>query len=155
MDPSQFRRACAKFATGVAIATITGPGGVPHGMTINSFTSVSLDPPLVLICSDRSGNLASMFRECNFYGVNVLSQSQRELSNRFALRGHDRFDGVEWRAGRTGVPLIAGCLAWFECEVKHRVESGDHTILVAEVLDAGLGDGKPLLYFESGYRSIA
>ena len=154
MDPLQFRRACAKFATGVAVATASGEDSTPHGMTVNSFTSVSLDPPLVLMCVDHSSNLFELFRRCSHYGINVLNAHQEELSNRFAQRGFDRFDGVEWHRGRTGVPLLGGAIAQFECEVRHRVEAGDHTILIAEALYAEWHQGTPVIYFDSGYRRI-
>ena len=146
-----FRRACAKFATGVAVATTCDAEGVPHGITVNSFTSVSLEPPLVLICIDYRSVALPHFREARSYGINVLSLAQRELSNRFAQRSEPRFDGVEWHAGLSGIPLLDGALAHFECELGQVVEAGDHAVLIAEVVHASSIDGEPLLYFASGY----
>lgn len=155
MDPHTFRRSCAKFTTGVAIATVLDAGGSPQGMTVNSFTSVSLDPPLVLICIDRMSNMAEYFDNCSHYGINVLANSQISLSNRFAQRGHDRFDGVDWRSGETGVPILPESLARFECFVRQRVLAGDHTILIGEVVQCSIAEGEPLAYFDSSYRRLA
>jgi flavin reductase (DIM6/NTAB) family NADH-FMN oxidoreductase RutF len=155
IDPSNFRRCCSKFATGVTVATVMDAAGAPHGLTVNSFTSVSLVPPLVLICIDYSSNVLPMFRQATHYGINILGVEQRDLSTRFAMRGQDRFDGVAWQPGETNVPLIADALAYFECAVRHVVEAGDHAIFVAQVERAVHREGKPLLYFDSGYRSLA
>lgn len=155
MDPHSFRRGCAKFSTGVAIATVLDAERAPHGMTINSFTSVSLDPPLVLICVDRTGNMLERFEDCAHYGINVLRNSQAALSVRFAQRGLDRFDGIEWHSGMTGVPLFPESLARFECTVRQRIIAGDHTILIGEVIGCEISDGEPLIYFDSNYRRLA
>lgn len=155
MTSHTFRRSCAKFTTGVSIATVLGADGSPQGMTVNSFTSVSLDPPLVLICVDRAGNMVEHFDACTHFGVNVLRNAQLALSARFAQRGHDRFEGVEWRPGAHGVPVLPGSLANFECAVRQRVIAGDHTILIGEVLRCDLADGEPLVYFDSDYRRLA
>src|SRR3954453_11062642 len=136
IDAQAFRRTCAKFATGIAIATVRGRDGSPHGLTVNSFTSVSCCPPLVLICIDYRCNILSHFRASSWYGINVLSTEQQDISVRFAERLGDRFDGIDWSPGQTGVPLIAGCVATFECCVNQVVEAGDHAILIAEVAAA-------------------
>lgn len=155
MDPLSFRRGCAKFSTGVAIATVLDAGEVPHGMTVNSFTSVSLDPPLVLICVDRTGNMLERFEQCAHFGVNVLRISQTALSVRFAQRGHDRFDGIDWHQGVTGVPMFPESLARLECTVRQRIIAGDHTILIGEVVHSEIAEGEPLVYFDSNYRRLA
>lgn len=154
LDSIVFRRTCAKFATGVAVATVLDGDGNPHGMTVNSFTSVSLNPPMVLFCVDHSATLLGTFRGATHYGLSVLADSQQSLSNRFAQRGQDRFDGVEWQRGLHGVPLIPGALAHLTCAVRQVIEAGDHSILLAEVVDAALFDGHPLLYFDSAYRRV-
>jgi flavin reductase (DIM6/NTAB) family NADH-FMN oxidoreductase RutF len=151
----EFRRCCAKFATGVTIATVLDASGVPHGLTVNSFTSVSLAPPLVLICIDYSSNVLPLFRGARHYGINVLAADQQELSTRFATRGQDRFDGVDWTPGRTGVPLIPGVLAQIECAVRNVIEAGDHAVFLAEVVRVEHQPGRPLLYFDSGYGRLA
>jgi len=149
-----FRRVCSQFATGVAIATVADESNVPHGLTINSFTSVSLEPPLVLICIDYRSAILQRFRRATHYGINILTAMQRDLSNRFATKPDDRFDGLQWQPGVTGVPLIDGALATFECQTRQVIESGDHAIFLAEVVAAGTGTGEPLLYFDSGYRLL-
>jgi flavin reductase (DIM6/NTAB) family NADH-FMN oxidoreductase RutF len=150
-----FRRVCSQFATGVAIATVLDEFGVPHGLTINSFTSVSLDPPLVLICIDYRSAILQRFRRASHFGINVLTAMQRDLSNRFATKPDDRFDGITWQAGLSGVPLIEGSLANFECLNRQVVESGDHAIFIGEVVAAESNTGEPLLFFDSSYRLLA
>ena len=154
VDKGDFCRTCAKFATGVTIVTVLDAQGNPHGMTASSFTSVSLDPPLVLVCVDHRANVLEHFRTSKHMGVNVLGEHQEELSMRFARRGEDRFDGVDWCAGETGVPLIPGVLASFECGLTKMVEAGDHDVLIAEVLRVEHRDGRPLVYFGSAYHKL-
>ncbi|MFN7918598.1 MAG: flavin reductase family protein [Bryobacteraceae bacterium] len=151
---AEFRRLCSRFATGVAIATTLDERGQPHGMTVNSFASVSLDPPMVLICVDLQSNLMPMFLHCRYYGVNVLNEDQQELSHRFAQSGHDRFGGIEWQAGKSGVPLLPGALAHFECRLDRSLDAGDHAVLIGEVVGGRAFSGSPLLYFESKYRRL-
>ena len=150
-----FRRACGRFTTGISIATVLDAQGAPHGLTVSSFTSVSLDPPLVSICLGHAVTLIEIFRAASFFGINVLAEEQRHLSERFARRGHDRFDGVDWRRGQYGVPLIPGVLAAMECKVERRVAVGDHDIFVGLMMCAQIAEGKPLLHFASGYRRLA
>ncbi len=149
-----FRRICSKFATGVAVATVIDAEGAPHGLTVNSFTSVSCDPPLVLICIDYNATALPLFRAARHFGINILSEKQRDVSVRFAERGHDRFNGTPWFPGTTGVPLLPEALASLECEVTQVVEAGDHAVFIAGLVGARVSDGRPLLYFDSGYRSI-
>lgn len=151
---ASFRHACGHFATGVAIATVSDDSGSPHGLTINSFTSVSLQPPLVLICIDYRANVLKPFLRASHYGLNILRDSQQDISNRFAYRAEDRFTGVAWKAGETGVPLIDGSLAAMECATKQIIEGGDHTIFLAEVVAVHTSSGDPLLYFNSRYHRI-
>lgn len=154
IDAALFRRACGRFATGVAIATVRDQEGAPHGMTVNSFTSVSLVPPLVLFCVDYSANLLPLFRAARYYGLSVLSEEQQGLSNRFAQRGQNRFDGVGWIDGARGVPLLPGALAHLECEVRDVIEAGDHAVFLGEVAAAEASAGRPLLYFDSRYQRL-
>jgi flavin reductase (DIM6/NTAB) family NADH-FMN oxidoreductase RutF len=155
LDSKSFRRGCAKFATGIAIASVLDQGGSPHGLTVNSFTSVSAVPPLVLVCIDYSCSVLPIFRKASHYALSVLNEHQQQLSTKFAIRGQDRFDGVEWTSGQTGVPLIPGALAHFECKVNNTVEAGDHAVFIAEVVRLDCHDGNPLLYFDSGYRILS
>jgi flavin reductase (DIM6/NTAB) family NADH-FMN oxidoreductase RutF len=148
------RKACSKFATGIAIATVTSKSGRPFGITVNSFTSVSCVPPLILICIDYRSSILPHFRSTSFFGINILEESQREYSVRFSQRELDRFEGIGWTAGQTGVPLLPGVLAQLECCTTQTVEAGDHAIFLAEVLAATYTDGKPLLYFASDYAAL-
>jgi flavin reductase (DIM6/NTAB) family NADH-FMN oxidoreductase RutF len=154
MDSTQFRRACAQFSTGVAIAAALDSQGQPHGLTINSFTSVSMDPPLVLICVDLISGLLPIFERAGHYGLSFLTSEQREISQRFATRGHDRFGSVAWCPAPSGAPLIPHALAHLDCSVRQSVRAGDHTVLIAEVVSADIYTGSPLLYFDSGYRRL-
>jgi flavin reductase (DIM6/NTAB) family NADH-FMN oxidoreductase RutF len=155
IDAQLFRRTCSLFATGVAVATVADPDGTPYGLTVNSFTSVSCCPPLVLICVDYRCSILHQFRANNYYGINVLSDTQRDLSVRFSQRKLGRFEGLEWWKGESGVPLLGGCLASFECCVSQTVEAGDHALFIAEVTGAQYHEGRPLLYFGSSYQRLA
>jgi len=154
LTKTEFCRACAKFPTGVTIVTVLDADGSPHGMTASSFTSVSLEPRLVLVCVDHRASVLAHLRRAQHIGINILGENQQELSAHFARPGHDRFDGVEWLAGDGGVPLIPGVLARFECSIHRMIDAGDHTILIAEVLDAEHTNGRPLVYFASGYHKL-
>jgi len=149
-----FRRACGRFATGVTIASIMDGEGIPHGLTVSSFTSVSLDPPLVLIALGHSASVMAAFRSASFFAVNVLSAGQRALSERFARQGHDRFGGLPWHAGETGVPLLDGTLAEIECSIQHRFTTGDHDLIVGEMVRAVVHEGDPLVYFRGRYHQL-
>ncbi|HYP08022.1 MAG TPA: flavin reductase family protein [Bryobacteraceae bacterium] len=154
LDRDVFRKTCARFATGVAIATVSGTDATPYGITVNSFTSVSAAPPLVLVCIDYRSSILSHFRSSAWYAVNVLSEAQQDLSARFAARVPDRFQNLSWTRGESGVPILEGCLANMECSVVQTVEAGDHAIFIAEVIRARAVEGNPLLYFGSDYRRI-
>ena len=151
LDAGEFCRACAHFATGVAIVTVTDPTGQPHGMTVNSFTSVSIEPLLFLVCIDRSAGILPLFRVGGSIAVNILGEDQRALSARFARPGEDRFNGQNWMPGVTGAPLIPGVLATLEGLIREMMIAGDHTILLTEVLSVTFREGRPLLYFNSRY----
>ena len=151
----EFRRACGRFATGVTIASVLDPQGVPHGLTVSSFTSVSLNPPLILICLGHEVTIIDLFRASRYFGINVLAQNQRELSDRFSRKNEDRFNGLEWQRGQTGVPLLPGVLASIECAVHQRFTAGDHDIFVGEMVNARVADGEPLIHFASRYRDLA
>jgi flavin reductase (DIM6/NTAB) family NADH-FMN oxidoreductase RutF len=154
VDKTEFCRTCAKFPTGVTVLTMRDSQGRAHGMTASSFTSVSLDPPLVLVCVDHKASVIEHLRRSEHVGINILSEEQSELSSRFARRGENRFEKIEWIAGHHGVPLIPGVLASFECGIDRMVDAGDHAIVIAEVLRAESRDGRPLVYFGSGYHKL-
>jgi len=124
-------------------------------MTASSFTSVSLDPPLILVCVYHRAAVLKHLRTSDHLAVNVLREEQRELSEHFARRGEDRFNRIPWEAGHHGgVPLIPGALATFECGRHSMVDAGDHTIVIAEVLRLECHEGRPLVYFGSGYHRL-
>jgi flavin reductase (DIM6/NTAB) family NADH-FMN oxidoreductase RutF len=154
LDRDIFRKTCSRFATGIAIATVSSADGTPFGLTVNSFTSVSAVPPLVLICIDYRSTLLAHFRSSAWYGINVLADNQQDLSTRFSQRIPDRFEGLGWRKGESGIPLLSGCLASLECSVVQTVEAGDHAIFIAEVIRAQCREGSPLLYYGSQYRRL-
>jgi flavin reductase (DIM6/NTAB) family NADH-FMN oxidoreductase RutF len=154
VDSSLYRTACGKFATGITVVTVVGQDGLPHGITVNSFTSVSLDPPLVLVCIDRKATILPKLEKAEFIGINVLAEDQKELSVQFARAGTDRFEAVPWITGELGAPLLEGALAYYECAVTEIVDAGDHKIFIAEVQHLRCFEGRPLLYFASGYRTL-
>ncbi|HEY2017280.1 MAG TPA: flavin reductase family protein [Bryobacteraceae bacterium] len=152
----EFRHACGRFPSGVTIASVLDRDGAPHGLTVSSFVSVSLDPPLISICLGHAVTVIDIFRDSRFFGINVLAEDQRELSDRFARKGADRFTGLKWHRGEvTGVPLLPGVLAAIECEVEQRITAGDHDIFVALMVGARVNEGEPLIHFASRYRRLA
>lgn len=157
-DVLQLRRAFGAFATGVTVVTVAGD--TPHGMTANSFTSVSLDPPLVLVCVGRSAIMHGLLVEASHFGVSVLAAHQEAVARHFASRwrptGIAQFDTVDWRPGRlTGVPLINGALAHLECELWRSYDGGDHTIFVGSLLSlARPADQDALLFFHGQFRQL-
>jgi flavin reductase (DIM6/NTAB) family NADH-FMN oxidoreductase RutF len=150
-----FRRTCGRFATGVAVAGAIDANSVPHGLTVNSFCSVSLEPPLISICLGHAIEAIDVFRQARYFGLSILRAHQRALSERFATRLDDRFESLAWSRGETGVPLLDGSLATIECQTIHRVTAGDHDIFIAEMLHAHAHDGEPLIYFASEYARLA
>lgn len=150
-----FRRACGAFATGVGVATVTGRDGKPHGLTVNSFTSVSLHPPLVLVCIGHRAATHGPFSTAAHFALNFLDESQQELSERFASSHPARFEGLRWTFGATGAPVLEDALAVLECETWRRMDAGDHTVFLGLVKEARVREGRPLLYFGGKYRRLA
>jgi flavin reductase (DIM6/NTAB) family NADH-FMN oxidoreductase RutF len=157
VDKAHFRQVVGAFATGVTIIT-TGRDGNFHGMTANAFSSLSLDPTLVLVCVDNKARSHDIIERAGFFNVNILSEGQQELSRVFASRElpeSHALHGIDFDIGANGVPLLKGCLATMQCRVYSRHDAGDHAIFVGEVLEATLAeDGPPLLYWRSAYRRI-
>jgi len=153
IDDAHFRLAMSHFASGVTIVT-TSHEGRPYGMTVASFASLSLHPPLVLVCIERSVKTHDAIAAAGKYGVSILSSAQADISTKFASRSDDKFTGVELVPGEHDVPLIAGALTAIECRVYDRLPGGDHTIFIGEVLKIHTTDGDPLIYFRSGYREM-
>ena len=147
---AEFRAALGMFATGVTIVTARSSTGELVGLTANSFNSVSLDPPLILWSVKRSSNSMPAFEACSSFAVNVLSGEQRLLAERFASKAVDRFNGVEWRVGAGGSPLLEGAASVFECRVRSRYPEGDHVIYVGEVQHCSRRLGAAPLVFWGG-----
>jgi flavin reductase (DIM6/NTAB) family NADH-FMN oxidoreductase RutF len=155
LDPALYRRTCARFATGITVVTVVDENGHPHGMTVNSFSSVSMDPPLVLVSIDLRNAILGHFLSSPYFAINMLAEHQEHLSRRFSSPSENRFHGVEWRPGEFNVPLLEGVLAQLECSVARIFEAGDHTMLIGEVRLASYTEGKPLVYFNSSYRNLS
>lgn len=154
IDQAQFRTVLGHFATGVTVITAMY-GGAPVGMAANSFTSVSLDPPLVLFCAGKSSTTWPQIEQAGAFAVNILAADQEHVSRLFAAKGADRFDGVGYGHGTTGSPLIDGALAFLDCRITAQHDAGDHLIVVGEVVEMGLGgDAAPLLFFRGGYGQL-
>jgi flavin reductase (DIM6/NTAB) family NADH-FMN oxidoreductase RutF len=154
-SPGVLRDVMSHFATGITV--LTAGGDHSHGMTANAFTSVSLDPPMVLCCIARTAQMHEAILRTRSFGVNVLSADQEPVARYFASRnrpkGIAQFDQVDWISGpRTGAPLIAGSLAWLECELAQVYHGGDHSIFLGSVLDASRRSGEALLFFGGGFH---
>ena len=150
----ELRDALGQFVTGVTVVTTLTDDGAPVGITINSFTSVSLDPPMVLFCLDSRSRYLPAFRKAGYFAVHVLAADQREWSVRFAGNG-DRWDGVGSSRWETGAPIIDGCLGVFECTLSAIHDGGDHKILVGQVIRLSGGDDRrPLAYHLGRYTAI-
>ncbi len=154
VSPDLFRRACALFPTGVAVLTTRAPDGTPHGLTVNAFCSLSLDPPLVLVAVDRVCSLLETFEKSGHFAVNFLSSEQRHLSVRFSELPEGRFSGIAWTPGAQGAPLIEGALGSVECQTKNIIDAGDHRALIGKVIAANIGEGEPLVFFRSEYSVL-
>jgi flavin reductase (DIM6/NTAB) family NADH-FMN oxidoreductase RutF len=150
-----FRAAMRRFPTGVTIVT-TLADGVPYGFTANAFTSVSLDPPMVLICVNREASAHPMIARSSIFCVNILAAGQAEVAKLFAdhSRRTDRFAGIATRPAATGSPVIDGCLAYVDCRLAEEHTAGTHTVFIGEVVDSGAGAGRPLGYLNAGYRDF-
>jgi flavin reductase (DIM6/NTAB) family NADH-FMN oxidoreductase RutF len=154
IDAARFRQVLGHFATGVAVIT-TSLDGVTYGMTVSSFTSLSLDPQLVLFCATHNTPTQTALLESKVFAVNVLARNQEHLSRQFATREDDKFRGVAYKLSTHRLPILDGALAVIECKLHSSLPGGDHTILIGEVLETHLGDGQPLIYYRSGYRELA
>jgi flavin reductase (DIM6/NTAB) family NADH-FMN oxidoreductase RutF len=153
IDDARFRLAMSHFASGVTIVT-TVHEGKPFGMTVASFASLSLHPPLVLICIENSVKTHDALSAAGKFGVSILGSDQSEISSKFASRSDDKFSGVDIVNGELDIPLIANALTSIECRLHQQLPGGDHTIFVGEVVDVHTREGDPLLYFRSGYREM-
>lgn len=152
----ELRGAMGRFATGVTVVTLLDDRDVPQGFTVNSLTSVSLVPPLVLVCVDHSANILRCFSKNYAFTVNILSEEQEEISSQFASKAEDKFAGIAYEAGKLGPPRIQGCLGYLECRITNQYPGGDHVIFIGEVEVTELGPegGKPLLFYAGKYARL-
>jgi 3-hydroxy-9,10-secoandrosta-1,3,5(10)-triene-9,17-dione monooxygenase reductase component len=154
IDSARFRTILGHFATGVTVVTGHGPDG-PVGLAVNSFTSVSLDPPLVLVCMARTSSTWPTIRDGGSFAVNILGEHQEDTSRRFGASSGDRFEGVGWSPGKTGSPILRDAIAYVECVIDAEHEGGDHVIVVGRVVELGQpADGGPLLFWRGGYARL-
>ncbi len=154
-DLRQLRNAFGTFLTGVTVVTSRESSGIPRGFTANSFTSVSLDPPMLLICVDKSADGFDVFTQQPGFSINILTEDQVEISGLFASKRSDKFDLVEWTESESGYPLLTGGCAWFDCKRHKTIDAGDHVIIIGEVLSYDYNDKIGLGYVRGGYMSLS
>lgn len=151
----EFRAALSRFPSGVTVATTKDSEGAFHGITVSAFCSLSLDPPLVLICIEKSAGSHDALYEAKAFVVNILSSTQIDLSEQFAALMPDKFNGVSYRLGIEGMPVLEGVVASLECRLKQVCDGGDHTIFIGSVENVSINDGLPLVYSQSAYWTIS
>jgi len=154
IEKNQLRQVMGHFATGVTIITTFNKDGQMHGLTANAFTSVSLEPPLLLISVDKKAESWPAFEESKVFTVNILADEQEALSRKFAVSGGNKFEGVAYRQGANGAAILDGTLAHIECTLYAAYEGGDHSIYLGEIQEAEVREGKPLVFYRGGYRAI-
>ncbi len=154
IDARAFRNALGNFATGVTVISVDHEGQA-HGMTANSFTSVSLAPPLILVCVDNRANSLGMIEKNGKFGVNILTDKQINISRLFAHQKVEEHPAFTFRYTESGVPLLDGALVNLGCDVFQTILAGDHTIFIGEVKDMQFGEGNPLCFFKGQYRELA
>lgn len=152
LESQDFRNAMANFPSGVTVVTTVDDEGVPWGFTASAFSSLSLDPPLILICLEKKAESHSAFHEAQHFAVSILSEGQGDEAMRFARRGTNKFEGFEHQPGKeTGLPLVPNATAHLECRMYDKLPGGDHTILIGEVLTASSFERPPLLHHNRGF----
>lgn len=156
IDGDLFRSVLGRFATGVTVVTARDSSGTPHGMTVSAFSSLSLDPPLVLVCIGNEATVAPVLKEASSFAVNILAENQEEVSRHFASPGRHRFaECLESNEkNENGDPRLENALAWMQCRVVSRQPAGDHVIYIGQVEQAMVSEGRPLLYYRGGYNSL-
>lgn len=149
------RDAFGRFASGVTVVTLPDDAGRPTGITVNSFSSLSLDPPLLLFSVGKQQKSCRWFTTGDRFVVNVLSDAQESTAWQFAKPLPDKFEGIEWHQGASGLPVLSGCVASFECRKWNVYEGGDHIIIVGEVTDFNMDDGDALIFFKGNMERLA
>lgn len=152
VDQDEFKAALSRFATGITVVTVEA-GGTKHGMTASSFASVSLDPPRVLVCLDKSSRTRALLSDA--FAINILGSEQESVSRAFAHAGDKPFSELDHERGpASGAPLLHGALAWIECATSSIVDGGDHDIIVGDVTGCSSANGQPLIYYSRTYRTL-
>jgi len=154
LEPAELRRIMGSFATGVTVITTRDQSGRPYGLTANAVTSLSLEPPLLLICVDRKAETFPHFFDSKIFVLNILREDQEDVSRRFAKTGGEKFAGVGYRIGHLDTPVLDGTLGHVECRIIETLEGGDHVIHIGEVQHAEAGEGRPLLFFRGKYHKL-
>lgn len=154
IDPDTFRAILGRFAAGVTVVTVRDAAGTDHGMTVSAFASVSLEPPLVLACIARDAQMHAALGEAASFGISILASTQEALSRRFSDPLPDRFDGIGYRRGKSGVVLLDDALATLDCTLVQRHPAGDHTIVIGQVEEGACRHASPLLYYRGGYAQL-
>lgn len=154
IDSATFRAVLGRFASGVTVVTARDEHGTDHGMTVSAFCSLSLEPPMVLMCVEQRTDMHPILERARHCAVNILEEGQESLSRRFAERMTDRFNGIGYTRRITGAALLDEALAHVECELVERYPGGDHTIFIARVLAASAGSDRPLIYYRGGYAQM-
>jgi len=154
ISKDEFRRALGRFASGVTVVTARDASGKLHGITVSAFCSVSLEPPLILICIDKNTGSHYALAETDSFVVNILREDQQYLSDRFASYLPDKFEAVGYNLGIDDLPVLEDALAKLECRLVNFYAGGDHTIFVGQIERATIGDGDPLVYFHGNYRKL-
>jgi len=154
VDPARFRRLLGRFATGVTVVTTRAPDGRPLGMTASSVASVSLDPPLLLVCVDHGHDMYEALHAATGFVVNVLAADQEAISRRFAEEEEDRFEGLGYYENKQRLPVLDGVLAHIECTKQTALAAGDHTVFLGLVTGGAVTDRRPLLYYRGGYANL-
>jgi flavin reductase (DIM6/NTAB) family NADH-FMN oxidoreductase RutF len=154
VDAASFKRALGQFASGVTVVTTRDAASRPLALTVSAFASVSLEPPLVLVCIDHRSEANRGLRESGLFAVSVLGQDQEQVSRRFALPGPEKLDGFAFAEGGFGLPLVPGAVAHVECRVRSFHDEGDHAVWVGEVLRVAAAPGRPLLHHAGAYRRL-
>ena len=154
INPDAFRAVLGRFASGVTIVTAKDASGNDHGMTVSAFCSLSLVPPLVLICIEKTASAHRTLTTCDSFVVNILSADQEQAARRFAIVDIDRFEGVGYSRTQTGIAVLDDVVAVIECRRKSLYDGGDHTVIVGQVESAHAENSKPLLYYRGGYSQL-
>lgn len=154
IDKNELRRVMGHFATGVTIITTRDEDGRPVGLTANAVSSVSLVPPILLICVDKKADTYPYFARSGVFTVNILSEDQETLSRKFATSGIEKFEGVGYRKNDLRCAVLDDAVGHLDCRIVQSIDAGDHTVYLGEVDSAGAGDAPPLLFFRGGYRKL-